>query len=78
MTRDIFERVLFGTEESSCRTRTQNLALRAGVKVEPQGRDMILMMDGEEQVLCRNCSATRRWRETWAELRKRFPLLTGF
>jgi hypothetical protein len=78
MTRDIFEKVLFGTEESSCRERTQNLAFRAGVQVRPQGKDMMLLMDGEEQVLCRNCTAARRWRVTWAEMRKRFPLLAGF
>jgi hypothetical protein len=78
MGRSFIERILFGAEECSCRTRARMLALRAGVKIRPQGKDMMMLVDGEEQVLCSNPSAARRWRETWAELRKRFPLLAGY
>jgi hypothetical protein len=65
-------------EEHGCRKSAQVLALRAGVQIHDSGRTVMLVQDGREQVLCTPTRNRRRWRETWAELRKRFPLLAGF
>ncbi len=69
---------LMSREEHDCRKSAQVLALRAGVKIEDSGRTVMMVQDGREQVLCTPSADRRRWRETWAELRKRFPLLAGF
>jgi hypothetical protein len=78
MRRGWLNRILIWSGENSCWTKTQNLALRAGVELRENGRDVILVMDGDEQILCRTTNSGCRWRETWTALRRRFPLLAGF
>lgn len=70
--------VLVNPKEAGFRSLAMMLALRAGVQLVRSGRTVILVEDGREQVLCTPTRSYCMWKETWAAMRKRFPLLTGF
>ncbi len=57
----------------------QDMAYRAGCRIEVRGEDVILLFDNSEEVLCRLPDSPREsrrpWFVIWSAVKARFPLL---